>query len=83
MLKLFSVKKIDKTKLQLLVDEFVLKCWEDNQGLRRQFVLRLAKHLPPNQAPKEVSNCEIESWKKLWEVKQEMLEKPMKIKSRN
>ena len=33
----FNMKKANKAELQLILNQFILKCWEDNRGLRRQF----------------------------------------------
>ena len=41
----FSLKKNDRFKLQLPLPKFIEKCWEDNRGLRRQFVNGIETHI--------------------------------------
>ena len=41
----FSIKKLERTQLKLPVEKFIEKSWEDNKGLRRQFVLKLIETL--------------------------------------
>ena len=37
----FNIKKIDKGNLKMPMHKFIKKCWEDQRGLRRQFLNEL------------------------------------------
>ena len=37
------IKKCNKTHLQMPLSNFTCKCWEENRGLRRQFILGLKR----------------------------------------
>ena len=65
------MKKIDKFKLKLLIDNFIEKCWVDLRGLRGHFLNELfsgmSKDVKSNKKPKTV-----DSWlKRMQEVTRE------------
>ena len=54
----FSLKKRNKTRLKMPLPNFIRKCWEENRGLGRQFILGLKKGLEKdNRASRNLKNC--------------------------
>eukprot|EP00112_Aurelia_sp_Birch-Aquarium-sp1_P001567 Seg1170.1 transcript_id=Seg1170.1/GoldUCD/mRNA.D3Y31 product="hypothetical protein" protein_id=Seg1170.1/GoldUCD/D3Y31 len=54
----FSLKKRNKTRLKLPLPNFIRKCWEENRGLGRQFILGLKKGLKKDKdASRNMKSC--------------------------